>query len=201
LNITTYYEMKQRAGTVGVQGLAPLIDELAKRPQLRHIHLVGHSFGARLVTAAAMASTTDKLRSLSLLQAAFSHNGFSQSERGYFRKVVDSKRLSGPIIVTYTPNDLAVGKAYAIASRLSGNSTSGLGDANDKFGGLGRNGALNMLPREVSDNITQLLETRQVYGFQTGTIYNLEGSDFIKSHSDVKGPQVAWAISQVIDTV
>src|SRR5688572_8389148 len=51
LNVTTYFEMKQRAGTVGKQGVAPMMDELAG--QVERIHLVGHSFGARVVTAAA----------------------------------------------------------------------------------------------------------------------------------------------------
>ncbi|MEO6422204.1 MAG: hypothetical protein ABIR84_05855 [Candidatus Nitrotoga sp.] len=43
LNLTTYYEMKQRAGIVGKNGLAPLIDNLAD--QVSRIHLIGHSFG------------------------------------------------------------------------------------------------------------------------------------------------------------
>ena len=58
LNFTTYYEMKARAGTVGKNGVAPLIDALA--PTVARLHLVGHSFGGRVVTAAAAASTTDK---------------------------------------------------------------------------------------------------------------------------------------------
>jgi predicted alpha/beta hydrolase family esterase len=76
---------------------------------VQRIHLVGHSFGCRVVTAAAATSTTDKLQSMSLLQAAFSHNGFSKSMNGFFRSVVDNHRIKGPIVVTYTPNDRAVG--------------------------------------------------------------------------------------------
>ncbi|MGZ5564598.1 MAG: hypothetical protein ACXWFY_05355, partial [Chthoniobacterales bacterium] len=76
LNYLAYYEMKKRAGTVGQKGVAPLLDRLAD--QVQRIHLVGHSFGCRVVTAAAATSTTDKLQSMSLLQAAFSHNGFSK---------------------------------------------------------------------------------------------------------------------------
>ena len=45
LNYTTYYEMKSRAGTVGSNGIAPLIDELAFK--VERIHLIGHSFGGR----------------------------------------------------------------------------------------------------------------------------------------------------------
>jgi hypothetical protein len=88
--------MKKRAGTVGQKGVAPLLDRLADHVQ--RIHLVGHSFGCRVVTAAAATSTTDKLQSMSLLQAAFSHNGFSKSMNGFFRSVVDNHRIKGPIV-------------------------------------------------------------------------------------------------------
>lgn len=198
LNITTYYEMKLRAGTVGEHGLAPLLDQLAAAANIERVHLVGHSFGARLVTTAAMRSTTPKLHSLSLLQAAFSHNAFSPA--GFFRKVVSRQRLNGPIIVTHTHNDLAVGKAYAIASRISGDATSGLGDADDVFGGLGRNGAQHMEASEVSHVARELLEAGQAYALAPRLLHNLESSAYISGHGDVGGRQVAWALSQVFDT-
>jgi len=196
LNITTYYEMKTRAGKVGSAGLAPLIDEFGARAAVRHIHLVGHSFGARLVTAAAMTSATTKLYSLSLLQGAFSHNGFSKI--GFFRNVVAGKRLAGPIIVTHTHNDSAVGKAYAIASRISGDMANDFGGPNDKYGGLGRNGAVKMDASEVSATMKQLLAVGKEYKLEKQLIHNLESSAFIRNHGDVAGPQVAWAISRAM---
>jgi pimeloyl-ACP methyl ester carboxylesterase len=69
LNYTTYYEMKTRAGIVGSKGVATMIDDLGA--SVKNIHLIGHSFGGRVVTAAAAASHTEKIRSMSLLQAAF----------------------------------------------------------------------------------------------------------------------------------
>src|SRR6185295_17601176 len=62
LNYTTYYEMKSRAGTVGKNGVARLID--AASQQVERIHLIGHSFGGRVVTAAAANSTTGRIRSM-----------------------------------------------------------------------------------------------------------------------------------------
>jgi hypothetical protein len=197
LNVTTYYEMKQRAGTVGASGLAPLIDQFGARDAVRHIHLVGHSFGARLVTAAAMASHTPKLYSLSLLQAAFSHNAFSK--QGFFRQVLTGTRVAGPIIITHTRNDRAVGRAYAIASRLSGDAASDFGGGSgDKFGGLGSNGAVRMDTSEVSAAALQLLAEGKPYTLGARLIHNLESSAFISDHGDVEGPEVAWAISQAI---
>ena len=202
LNYLAYYEMKKRAGTVGQQGVGPMLDRLAGNVQ--RIHLVGHSFGCRVVTAAAAASTTDKLQSMSLLQAAFSHNGFSKSMNGFFRSVVDNRRIKGPILVTYTPNDRAVGIAYPVASRLSGTVASAFGDANDKFGGLGRNGAQKMEPGEVAQDVDQLLSVNGGYRWHPGHFHNLESSKYIidpsggDAHMFVTGKEVAWAVSRAM---
>jgi hypothetical protein len=202
LNYLAYYEMKKRAGTVGQVGVAPLLDRLGDHVQ--RIHLVGHSFGCRVVTAAAATSTTDKLQSMSLLQAAFSHNGFSKSMNGFFRRVVDNQRIKGPIVITYTPNDRAVGIAYPVASRLSGTVASAFGDANDKFGGLGRNGAQKMETGEVVEGVDRLLAVGGTYSWQSGRFHNLEGSKYIvdpsghDAHGFVTGKEVAWAISRAM---
>jgi hypothetical protein len=202
LNYFTYYEMKKRAGTVGQNGVGPMIDRLANK--VERIHLVGHSFGGRVVTAASMASTTDKLQTMSLLQTAFSHNGFSRSMNGFFRSVVDKKRVKGPILVTYTPNDRAVGIAYPTASRLSGTVASAFGDKDDKFGGLGRNGAQKMQQDEVVQGVDRLVAVGGSYAWQPGCFHNLESSKYIvdpkggDAHGFVTGKEVAWAISRAI---
>ena len=202
VNYLAYYEMKKRAGTVGQSGVAPMLDRLADNVQ--RIHLVGHSFGCRVVTAAAAASTTDKLQSMSLLQGAFSHNGFSKSMNGFFRSVVDNQRIKGPIVITYTPNDRAVGIAYPVASRLAGTVASAFGDANDKFGGLGRNGAQKMEAGEVVQDVDGLLAVGGIYSWQPGRFHNLESSKYIvdpsggDAHGFVTGKEVAWAISRAM---
>ena len=182
--------MKTRAGKVGANGVAKLIDSLPA--QVKRVHLVGHSFGGRVVTSAAAGSTTDRIASMSLLQTAFSHNGFSKEKNGFFRSVVDKKRVHGPIVVTHSVKDKAVGIAYPIASRLNGDTTSGLGDKNDKFGGLGRNGAQHMGAGEVNEG--KLLATNGAYQFQPAVIFNLEADDRITGHSDITSKEVAHAI-------
>ncbi len=194
LNFTTYYEMKARAGEVGKNGVAKLLDGLPAHVQ--RIHLVGHSFGGRVVAAAAANSTTNKIKSMTLLQAAFSHNGFSRTEKGFFRTVADKKRVDGPILITHTKNDKAVGVAYPLASRLKGDKSAALGDANDPFGGIGRNGAQKMDQGEAIAG--QLLAVNSVYTFQPHTFFNLEASSFIKGHGDVRGKEVAYALRRLI---
>jgi hypothetical protein len=194
LNYTTYYEMKARAGKVGTNGVAKLIDDLASKVQ--RIHLIGHSFGGRVVTAAAAGSGTDKIRTMALLQTAFSHNGFSKAKKGFFRSVVDQHRVNGPILVTYTKNDKAVGVAYPLASRINGDTTAAFGDENDEFGGIGRNGTQQMEQGETVKGT--LLASGANYAFAAGKFFNLEASSFIKGHGDVTGEQIAHAVRRAI---
>jgi hypothetical protein len=210
LNYATYYMMKARAGTVGVKGVEPLIRKLrGSRPNLR-VHMIGHSFGCRAVTAAINAlPENENFRPdiVLLLQGAFSHNGFANKaggvDRGAFRDVVDKQKVRGPILITHTRNDKAVGIAYPIASRINGVTAAALGDANDKFGSLGCNGAQTKIstPESVSG---LLLPVGQQYPFaapvKPSTPFNLKSDDFIKGHSDVKHPEVGFALAVAMST-
>jgi hypothetical protein len=201
-NFSTYYEMKQRAGIVGRTGLAPVLRRLWDRhPNLR-LHLVGHSFGGRLVTAAAHAlPPTTPACTLSLLQAAFSHNGLGQDydeagNDGAFRALIAERRASGPIVITHTKNDKAVGIAYPLASRLSRDPAAALGDQDDPYGGMGRNGAQHTPEAEGLDG--DLEEVGHAYDWQVGKVYNLKADRFIADHGDVTGHQVANAILHAV---
>lgn len=203
LNFTTYYEMKKRAGVVGERGLAPIIARIhADRPALR-IHLAGHSFGGRLVAAAALAVSSGPagaLATVTMLQAAFSHFGFAKAwephKPGFFRPVVDRRTVSGPILITHTGNDKAVGIAYAIASRIAGQAGAGVGDANDTFGGIGRNGA----QRTNETVVAELRAVGDQYAWQSGKLHNLRADKFISGHSDITGREAAYAILSAMVT-
>ena len=199
LNYATYYQMKERAGVVGkaLNGMLASMRQL--RPDLR-IHLIGHSFGARVVTAAVDGAAGVRPASLSLLQGAFSHNGFTEKfdnhTDGFFRKVISQSKMDGPIFATHTVNDKAVGLAYALASRFSNDNASALGDENDVYGGIGRNGAVKMKPAEFVKGT--LLPETSAYQFTPSKVHNLQADAFVSEHSDVKGPQIANAILYAI---
>jgi hypothetical protein len=201
MNMTTYYQMKERAGTVGASGVAPVIRKLRQKlPSLR-LHLAGHSFGGRVMTAAAdAAGSVDKIDSLTLLQAAYSHNGlatkFDGKSDGFFRKIVTGKKVRGPILITCTKNDKAVGIAFPLASRLGGQNAAAFGDENDPYGGIGRNGAV-----KTPEAVKGLLQAANAgYQFVGGSIYNLNADAVITDHSDICKPQVAWAMACSIAT-
>jgi hypothetical protein len=195
LNYATYYQMKERAGVVGGGLNGVLAAVRAARPTLR-LHLIGHSFGARVVTAAADGPAALQPSSLTLLQAAFSHNGFTakfdERRDGFFRKIVAANKIAGPIVVTHTVNDTAVGIAYPIASRIAGDKTAALGDENDVFGGLGRNGAVKMQASEFVHGA--LLGEDGRYAFTPGKVHNLRSDQHIASHGDVTNLAVANAV-------
>jgi hypothetical protein len=202
LNTTTFYAMKERAGNVGARGVAALLAAVsAARPEAR-VHLAGHSFGARVVSAAAAATGT-RLSSVSLLQGAYSHRGLAAADptlgmpAGAFRRALTGGHLNGPMIVTHTHNDLAVGLAYALASRLSHQVAADVGDPGDPYGGIGANGAVattEAVEGELGDQNT-------VYAFQPGRVHNLRGDRFISGHGDITNPAVANAVLAAITTV
>jgi hypothetical protein len=167
---------------------------------------VAHSFGGRLVTAAASDSKTPKLHSLSLLQAAFSHNGFSRSRNGFFRKMVDGKRVAGPVLITHSKFDRSVGLAYPAASRISGDKALAFGGADDDFWGIGSNGAQHMDEGQIFNGAQTMVNVGAAYQLRAGKLHNLESSAFIvdpadsqrDAHGFVFVPQVAWAISRAV---
>lgn len=192
----SFFEMKQRAGVVGRQlgialsGLSPARDT--------RLHLVGHSFGARLVTSAADAlqpPTRLSLQSLTLLQGAYSHNGLSASRNGAFRGVVG--KVQGPIVITHTHNDRALTIAYALASRLSRDTTSNLGDASDAFGALGANGAQAIAPTAAAGTMPFSPARGRVTNYRADT-YVVKVDGQTDAHNNVANPTVGKLIAAAV---
>lgn len=213
LNQATYYEMKARAGAVG----AAVAALLGTPPPGVRVHLIGHSFGARLVSAICANAPVLSPASLTLLQGAFSHNGLGSGEYrgrggagrdGAFRAIVAEHRVSGPIVVTHTHRDSAVGFFYAVASALSGEASAAwglervIGGPTDRHGGMGANGARSLLDGEGEAHIATLTGDAVALGdtgtiaFAGGRVHNVLADAIVADHNDVANPQVAalvWA--------
>jgi pimeloyl-ACP methyl ester carboxylesterase len=110
--------MKQRAGIVGSQGLHPILASLQpRRAAGTRIHLIGHSFGGKLLTAALTGHQLaggNRVDSLMLIQAAFSHFAFSTTDEiralgvtsdrpGLYLPVVANNLVAGLIVATHQP--------------------------------------------------------------------------------------------------
>ena len=201
-NYLTYYTMKDRAGIVGRSGVCQtILKTQAAAPAVR-IHLIGHSFGGRLVTAAANALIKPRsIATMVLLEAAYSHNGLAENwdgngNDGAFRSVPAVPKIDGMTLITHSVHDTAVGIAYPLASRIMNQVAAGLGGPDDKFGGMGRNGAQHT--PEAFDST--LLNVGAAYPPvpQGKTIRNLNGDGpapmpTIADHGDVAKPEIAWA--------
>jgi hypothetical protein len=207
VSLVTYYQMKNRAGVIGQSGVYDTLRRIrSSRPadgdnRLR-LHLLGHSFGCRLVTAAVAGppgAPPLPVDSMTLMQAAFSHYSFAQSydgtRDGFYRRVVtDPLRVRGPLLITFTAQDKAVGIAYPIASRVARQIASAMGDANDPYGGLGRNGA----QKTPGAQVVTLGPAGSAYAFTARGVYSLDANAIITGHSDLGHDEVAWAIISAV---
>ena len=202
LNLALWYVMKDRSGKVGATGVAAAVRAVHAPAPALPIHLVGHSLGGRLMAACAKAlgdAPMYRPDSLMLLEAAFSHFGFSpdngRGHAGFFRTVIEKQVVKGPFLSTFSTEDTVVGNAYAIMSRLAGDNTRAIGDASDEFGGLGRNG-----PQRTTEVRNVPFRTPgAAYDYTTGIITNLDGSGgWIKDHSDVTNEAVTYAFASAI---
>ena len=206
LRQTTYWSMKKRAGIVGATGLTPLVERLATASPSLRIHFIGHSFGARLVSYAvgglsdAALAGGSPVKSVTLLQAAFSHFAFAAAlphdpaRSGGLAGA--AKHIDGPLLVTFTDHDRAVGVLYPRASIIGRDDAAAAEDPNFRWGALGHDGAQN------SEAVTiRVKPAKESYGFQAGQIHNLDANDVIVTgegasgaHSDLFHPELAWAV-------
>ena len=204
LRAASYWQMKKRAGIVGKEGLGPFLGRVrAAQPDLR-LHLVGHSFGARLVSFALAgvphaASGGSPIKSVTLLQAAFSHFAFADAlphdrARGGALKGI-ANRVDGPIVISHSTFDTAVGTLYPLASVVSLDDASAAEDLAFRWGAMGHDGA-----QAVQAEALPLGRVGQSYPFGRGKIVNLDGNSIIReggppagAHGDIFHPQLAWA--------
>ncbi|TGB09328.1 serine-threonine protein kinase [Streptomyces sp. MZ04] len=145
LRQASYYAMKRRAGTVGQLGLGPTVGLLVREVPALRVHLIGHSFGARLVSYAlrGMPESVRGVKSTTLLQGAFSHYAFSDRlphdpRRGGALHGVQ-RRIDGPLVSCYSRHDDALGKIYPLASKIAGDSSTFLG-LWERWGAIGYDG-------------------------------------------------------------
>ncbi|MFC7306878.1 serine-threonine protein kinase [Streptomyces monticola] len=141
----TYYAMKRRAGTVGQLGLGPALGQLAREAPGVRVHLIGHSFGGRLVSFAlrGLPDGVRNVKSVTLLQGAFSHYAFAErlphQRRSAGALRGQQGRVDGPVVCCYSKHDTALGVLYPMASRMAGDSAGLLG-FDRKWGALGHDG-------------------------------------------------------------
>lgn len=208
LRTLSYYEMKNRAGVVGQHGLGPLLSGLTGPGGPPRIHLMGHSFGARLVAYTLAGLRDDQtgaaspIKSLTLIQGAFSHFAFAPSlmfdasRSGALASYAG--RVDGPMLATFTAADRAVGWWYPAASMLAGQDSESASDLVYRWGGMGHDG----YQQTPTPDTLVLAAQGKPYDLRAGNVYALDANavicnsltPFSGAHSDIRHPEVLWAV-------
>jgi hypothetical protein len=205
LRQATYWQMKNRAGVVGRGGLGPMLGRLAEVAPGIRVHLIGHSFGARLVSYALAGLPDDApspVASVTLLQGAFSHFAFATPlpfDAGRHGALAGMQaRIQGPLTVCFSTNDAAVGRFYPLASIAARDDSAGAQDPLYRWGGMGADGAQNA--DAVLDGI-QAPGAGATYRFARNRILNVDASDIVSrggppsgAHSDIVHPELTWIV-------
>lgn len=203
----TVWQMKDRAGKVG-SGVANLLQELLKRsatqdPSIKpgtRIHLIGHSFGCKVVMTALsrMKKPVRKVESALLLQPAVSQYCFASKGKvpdrevaGGFHNVLE--RVERPILSTYSAHDNALTKMFHLAVRrhddLGELQPSAAGETPSRYGALGGFGPQPDFPS------LQILDPVNKYTLNNGSkVIGINGSRTISGHGDISNESTWWAL-------
>jgi hypothetical protein len=207
----SFFKMKDRARMIGETSLHTLLATLqgAARESGRDVrfHLMGHSFGCVVVSAALAGpregAVADPVHSAFLVQGAVSFWSYCsdiprEESPGYFRSIVDAGRVKGALVTTQSEHDTAVCKLYPAASFARGDVTFAPGEL-PKYGALGAFGARGPGVDTVD---LEMLAVDQPYELEPGKVYNIDGSRYIAemrglgcgAHNDIAHPEVAHAL-------
>ena len=207
--VTTFYTMEKRADTIGEHGLYSILRMVIEANQNANtplrFHLLGHSFGCKVVCSALQAIATDALKNIIttaldinvvLLQAAFQNDAM---EDGEDYECMPSDKLDARVLVTRSTLDKALGTQFPLAQTINifGKNKDrvalGFGGPSDgtkaKFGGCAE---LTVAPGFAHGNFNaqgQRLVCADITPIhEANTSYPVDG--FSGHHSDINIPEL-----------
>jgi hypothetical protein len=204
----SFWKMKKRARTCGETGGHRLIAAIRAdgRDHLR-IHLMGHSFGCIVVASmlcGADAARPLRVSSALLVQGALSLWSFAaqlpgdERAAGWFRPVLAQGCVSGPLVITTSRFDRAVGSLYPLAAGAAGQVAYDASSTMEfpVYGALGAFGAqgagVNAEARSLSlgDSMSdQALVPQRVYNVNADAVIR-SGGGLSGAHSDIAHAEV-----------
>lgn len=195
----TVWQMKDRAGTVGALGVGPLLEQiLARSADSTRVHLLGHSYGCKVVmTAASVLPDGARLvESALLLQPAISQYAFSESvpdravPGGFARNLT---RIRHPVMATFSEHDDALHRLFHLSVRRHDDlgelqyAAEGTPSRYAALGGYGpqSTAAAFVEPLHHAGVVYDLSRPARVIG--------LNGAWAIKGHGDIVSEPICWA--------
>jgi pimeloyl-ACP methyl ester carboxylesterase len=204
VRVATVLLMKDRAGRVGARGVAELLEALCAVPGRPRIHLIGHSYGAKVVLSALCGRPDGAVHvdSVLLLQPAVSCYCFADNvpgsgqPGGYHAAPARSRE---PILTTFSRHDVPLTRLFHWAVRRA----SDLGEAviaglpPSRYAALGGYGPQG---RDAQTRVIAPVMPPELYPLATSSarIVAIQADDVIGGHGDVTNSATAWALlSQV----
>jgi hypothetical protein len=195
--------MKDRAGRVGARGVGPMLAGLLGSGA--RVHVVGHSFGAKVLLSAiaAPASLPGRVHSALLLQPAVSHLCFAADANGKggpggYRPALN--RVVRPIVTTFSAHDVPLTKIFHFALRRDGD----LGEAHiagdeppNRYAALGGFGPRPLGP---DTELMSILDPAARYPLDSAglRVLGVNGTRTISSHGEVSNPSTWWMLYDLI---
>ena len=119
IRVASVLQMKDRAGTVGAKGVGPNLTQKLLAMKKARIHLIGHSYGAKVILSSlCYQPVSAPAASLLLLEPAISYLCFGQkidgkSLNGGYRDALN--RVEQPILSTFSASDVPLTKLFHLA--------------------------------------------------------------------------------------
>ena len=199
IRLLTVRRMKDRAGIVGAHGVGGLLGDLSSTSNTGRLHLIGHSYGCKvLLSALCFRKPPRPVSSLLLLQPAVSYLCFAKDAMGAghpggYRVALE--RVEQPILTTFSPRDKPLTAFFHRAlwrgsdfaeKRIAGPPPSRYA----ALGGYGPGGC------KAECQVVMMKDIGEDYNLEEGTtrIYALNGAKAITSHGDISNRYTWWAL-------
>ncbi|MDW3685451.1 hypothetical protein RA280_27665 [Cupriavidus sp. CV2] len=212
----SFWTMKKRGQTVGECGVFPLLNRIGEALPAARIHLMGHSFGAVVMSAAlggpgGTAALRRPVASCVLVQGAMSLWAYAPEipvrpgTAGYCHNLLPDGKVSGPLVITRSRHDSAVGTLYPWAAGVAGQVAFDATQASPTYPTFGAIGAFGIQGIDsATDAAMQPYDgPYPMMAMTAGNVLNIEASEYIcngsgiaGAHNDIAGPEVAHLIWQ-----
>lgn len=194
--------MKDRAGVVGAGGVSDLLVDLLRTDA--RVHLVGHSFGAKVCLSALCrpAELPRPVSSVLLLQPAVSHLCFAPRVAGSARPggyAAAPDRSTNPVLSTFSRHDVPLTRLFHLAARRRDDlAEQRIAAAPDRYAALGGVGPHDAGPRCRTVAVKDVGQGYDLGPNAPARLYGVEASRTVSGHSDISNPSTHWALFDLV---
>lgn len=195
IRTATVLLMKDRAGRVGAAGVRSLLHDLVSASGDSRVHLVGHSYGAKVVLSALAHGTAPSrpVESVLLLQPATSAKCFADPDganpAGGYRPALARSRQ--PVMTTFSRHDVPLTKLFHLAARRASDKREAvIAGAPSEYAALGGFG-----PQDTSSvTVVDARTAPHRYDLPDTEVLAIRADDVVSGHGDVQNAATAWAL-------